>query len=56
MSHVAEEGGSAGSRDCLGHLKVLELCNLVAGSYCAKLMAPTACPRSREPNAGTAVV
>jgi crotonobetainyl-CoA:carnitine CoA-transferase CaiB-like acyl-CoA transferase len=39
MSHVAEEGGGAGSRDCLSHLKVLELCSLVSGSYCAKLMA-----------------
>lgn len=24
---------------CLGHLKVLELCNLVTGPYCAKLLA-----------------
>jgi crotonobetainyl-CoA:carnitine CoA-transferase CaiB-like acyl-CoA transferase len=27
------------SENCLGHLKVLELCNLVAGPYCTKLLA-----------------
>ena len=38
MSGAAGKREAAGHGDCLGGLKVLELCNLVAGPYCAKLL------------------
>ncbi len=39
MRQVAGETMEAAAGECLGHLKVLELCSLVAGPYCAKLLA-----------------
>jgi CoA:oxalate CoA-transferase len=39
VRQVAGETKDGAAGDCLGHLKVLELCNLVAGPYCAKLLA-----------------
>jgi len=39
VSEVAGETRESLARDCLGHLRVLELCNLVAGPYCGKLLA-----------------